>query len=262
MSIVTLDGDIIHYEVLGRGRPLFFLHGWVGSWRYWIPTMQAASISYRTYALDLWGFGDTAKRPDKYSLDEQAALLLGFMDAMGIGKIAVVGHGLGAVVALNFTLKNPALVDRMMLTGYPLGYSAISPRLRSDSIESLADWLLGKVPAAEAARIEAPKADPRAIQTSIDNLEQINLLDMYMGVTTPCLFVHGLSDPAVEAPPQEIVNALPAHTHQILFESSGHFPMLDEPSKYNRLLFDFLALNSGESPSQLQLKEEWKRRIR
>ena len=53
MSVIVLGSDIVHYEVLGRGRPLLFLHGWVGSWRYWIPSMQAASISYRTYALDL-----------------------------------------------------------------------------------------------------------------------------------------------------------------------------------------------------------------
>jgi hypothetical protein len=38
--------------------------------------------------------------------------------------------------------------------------------------------------------------------------------------------------------------------------------MLDEPSKFNRLVADFLALNSGESPENLQIKEEWKRRIR
>jgi CheY-like chemotaxis protein len=34
--------EIVHYEVLGRGRPLIFLHGWIGSWRYWIPSMQSA----------------------------------------------------------------------------------------------------------------------------------------------------------------------------------------------------------------------------
>jgi len=45
-------------------------------------------------------------------------------------------------------------------------------------------------------------------------------------------------------------------------ENSGHFPMLDESSSFNRLLTDFLTLGSGESPRQLQLKEEWKRRVR
>ncbi len=60
MSAVLLDEKIVHYEVLGRGRPIIFLHGWVGSWRYWVPAMQIAAMSFRAYAIDLWGFGDTA----------------------------------------------------------------------------------------------------------------------------------------------------------------------------------------------------------
>jgi len=55
---------------------------------------------------------------------------------------------------------------------------------------------------------------------------------------------------------------LPESAHFILFDGSGHFPMLDEPAKFNRLLADFLSLVSGESPRQLQLKEEWRRRVR
>jgi len=96
MSVVILQDEIVHYEVLGRGKPLIFLHGWVGSWRYWIPSMQAASMSFRTYALDLWGFGDSAKVPNYYSLDQQVNLLDKFLQEMGIGKVALIGHGLGA----------------------------------------------------------------------------------------------------------------------------------------------------------------------
>jgi hypothetical protein len=43
---------------------------------------------------------------------------------------------------------------------------------------------------------------------------------------------------------------------------SGYFPMLDEGSRFNRLLGDFLALDAGTSPRELQLKDEWKRRVR
>lgn len=50
--------------------------------------------------------------------------------------------------------------------------------------------------------------------------------------------------------------------HTVTFDQSGHFPMLDKSSKFNRLLGDFLSLSSGESPRDLQLKEEWKRRVR
>ena len=55
MSAILLDGGIVHYEVIGRGRPIIFLHGWIGSWRYWVPAMQTASTGFRAYGLDMWG---------------------------------------------------------------------------------------------------------------------------------------------------------------------------------------------------------------
>ncbi len=262
MSVVTLEGDIIHYEVLGRGRPVFFLHGWVGSWRYWVPAMQAASMGYRAYALDLWGFGETAKRSAMYPLESQVALLDNFLQELGIGRIAIIGHGLGAVVALAYAASHGQVVDRLMLAGLPLASASINPRLRSAPIPELAEWLLGRDPLTESARAEAPKADPQAIYTSLDNLESFNTLEIAQSLQTSCLLVHGQHDPAVEVPTPEILDELPEQTHYIIFDPAGHFPMLDDPSKFNRLLADFLSLSSGESPRQLQLKEEWKRRVR
>jgi pimeloyl-ACP methyl ester carboxylesterase len=262
MSAVILQDEIVHYEVLGRGRPLFFLHGWVGSWRYWIPSMQAASISYRTYAIDLWGFGDSAKNPAKYGIHQQVSLLNDFLEKMGIGKIALVGHGLGAIVALIFTAQYPASVDRVMAISLPMGDGTLNPRLHSESPADLADWLFGRLPAADAARAEAPKTDAQAIDASFENLDHMNWGELSGRVATPCLFVNGTNDPAVTAPRPEDLGLLPEQAHQISFEQSGHFPMLDEASKFNRLMADFLALPSGESPRQLQLKEEWKRRVR
>ena len=262
MSVVTLEGEVIHYEVLGRGRPLIFLHGWVGSWRYWVPTMQAASMGYRAYAIDLWGFGDSAKRPQKYSLENQVNLLDQFMDAMGIAKIALIGHGLGAAVAQSFCVRFPQYVDRLLVTGLPLGAGSINSRMRNGQLGELADWLLGRDPGMESARSEAPKADPQALATSLDNLQGMDTVEVLNQLTTPCLLVYGANDPAIQHPNNDLINALSEQTHIVTFDQSGHFPMLDEPSRYNRLLNDFLALSSGESPRQLQLKEEWKRRVR
>ncbi len=262
MSAVILQNEIVHYEVLGRGRPLIFLHDWVGSWRYWIPTMQAASISFRTYAIDFWGFGDTAKNPNYYSIEQQINLLDEFMRELGIGKIALIGHGLGAIIALLYADRNPTLVDRTMAIALPHGESAINSRLRSAPPSELADWLLSQNPITEAAWAEAPKADHLAILGSLSSLQDIDLPNLPQRLVPPCLLVHGRNDPAVEMPSQEQVAAMPEQVQYIFFEKSGHFPMLDERSKFNRLLTDFLNLNSGESPRRLQLKEEWKRRIR
>src|SRR5512143_3410120 len=131
MSAILLDDKIVHYEVLGRGRPIIFLHGWVGSGRYWVPAMQAAAMSFRAYGIDLWGFGDSAHDPAGYSLEKQATLLDSFLQEMGIGKVALVGHGLGALTAILFARKFPAVVDRLMVVNVPLEIKSVAPRLRS-----------------------------------------------------------------------------------------------------------------------------------
>ena len=95
MSAITVDGDLVHYEVLGRGRPVVLLHSWLGSWRYWIPLMRQLQMKYRVYAIDLYGYGDSSKNPKKYPIHEQIALLREFMKKMDITKAAMIGHGLG-----------------------------------------------------------------------------------------------------------------------------------------------------------------------
>ncbi|MBI5671568.1 MAG: alpha/beta hydrolase [Chloroflexi bacterium] len=120
MSAITIGGNLVHYEVLGRGRPVILLHTWVGSWRYWIPTMQQLQLKYRVYAIDLFGFGDSGKDASRYSVDHQVHLIVDFMNNLGIPKAALVGHGLGALVATEFARLYPDKAPRVLLSGAPL----------------------------------------------------------------------------------------------------------------------------------------------
>ena len=260
MSAIILDSSIVHYEVLGRGRPVIFLHGWVGSWKYWIASMQVTSTSFRAYALDLWGFGDTAHNEDKYSLDEQVKLVDAFLTELGIGKIALVGHGLGALVGMKFAINYKEKVDRVMAVNCPLNFEAVSSRLRTNSPQDLSDWLSNRSPEASTALSDAPKADLKAIAASVAGLQADNLFGNFRNLDVPCLLVYGEKDQAVTIPSYEAATS--TFTHQIVLEGSGHFPMIEETIKFNRLLTDFLALPSGISPSELQMKDEWKRRVR
>lgn len=250
----------MHYEVLGRGRPVIFLHGWVGSWRYWIASMQVTSTSYRAYALDLWGFGETARNALNYSLEQQSSLLDRFLMEMGIGKIALVGHGLGALVGMTFATRFPKSVDRVMAVSCPLAYEAVHTRLRTAPPVELTDWLSSRTPEAITALSDASKADLQAITASMVGLQANNLFSGFRGLNIPCLLVYGEKDPAITIPSEDF--SLSTMTHQVVLEGSGHFPMLDETVKFNRLLTDFLALEQGLSPRELQMKEEWRRRVR
>src|SRR5258708_10290603 len=120
MSAITIENDLVHYEVLGRGRPVMFVHGWLGSWRYWLPAMQQLSTKYRTYALDLWGFGDSGKDTKRYDFKDQVQLLHDFMEKMGIAKAALVGHALGAAICLRYASMHPDQIPRVALISPPI----------------------------------------------------------------------------------------------------------------------------------------------
>ncbi len=261
MSAVLLEDGIVHYEVIGRGRPIVFLHGWVGSWRYWVSAMQSTSMSFRAYSLDLWGFGDTAHDATHYDINAYVNLVKSFLEKMGIGKVALVGHGLGGLVGLHFTRINPQMVDRVMAVTVPLDLSLVNQRLRTGVITDLTDWLLSKDSGAEPARADALKADPQAIVSSFANSDAFSLANRIGLIKNPTLLVYGQNDPAVTLPSFSPETS-PYNMHMMVLEQSGHFPMLEDAPRFNRLLIDFLALAPGDTPRELQLKEEWKRRVR
>ncbi len=263
MSAIILEDEVVHYEVLGRGRPLIFVHGWLGSWRYWIPTMQALSSEYRTYAVDLWGFGDSGKRADRYGLEAQAELLHGFMHQLGILKAAFIGHGLGAAVVAIFAQKYPDWADRMMAVSIPLTGAAITPRLIGTSVVNIVETVLGKGPQADPIGLEAAKTDLSAFEITVKALMEKDFKAQLAEVKPPCLLVYGEKDDVVTPPVEEgWQNGFTGNIHRIGLDESKHFPMLDESAKFNRLLADFLSLKSGEDLTNLGLKDEWKRRVR
>jgi len=262
MSVIILDEAIVHYEALGRGRPIVFLHGWVGSWRYWMPSMQVASTSFRAYALDLYGYGDTTHDPLAYTLERQAGLLAAFLDEMGIGRVAIVGHGLGALVGFRFAGQRPGSVDRIMAVSSPLDVDSVNARLRTASPQELVDWLSDRTPESLAALADASKSDPLAVPASMSSFQADGLFSEVRSGNLPCLLVYGQNDPCLRLPPTDSTTPFGQNVHQVTLENSGHFPMLDEAARFNRLLTDFLALAPGLSPRHLQLKDEWKRRVR
>lgn len=262
MSVIFVDRSAVHYESLGRGRPVVFLHSWIGTWRYWVPTMQLASVSHSSYALDLLGFGDTARDHSGYSLDGQARMVQGFLDEMGIDRIALVGHGLGALAGLLFAGREPERVDRMLGVAMPLTPRTVDRRLQSASPGELLTFLGGPAAAAEELRTASMAVDPRALRVPLEPEQISAALNAIGEATIPFLLIYGAHDPLVPPPLQEIATSMGANVHQVVLDESGHFPMLDAADTFNRLLIDFLALDRGASPRGIQPKEEWRRRMR
>jgi len=257
MSAVIIEHDLVHYEAVGRGRPVVFVHGWIGSWRYWWSTMQAiAAFQFRAYALDLWGFGDSGKRRERYDFDSYVRQLGDFMEQLGLPAATLVGHSLGAAVVLRYACEQPEWVDRVMTVGLPVpGRLGVNPsaflsRLtgrRSDSGHPEVDT-------------ETAKTDDVALVTSTQTLLSLDLSPDIQECPRPHLLVYGAKDPLIPQPGDGWRARHDCGLRQVNLDQSRHFPMLDETSKFTRLLMDFI--DAGDDLDAIELKDQWRRRTR
>ncbi|HQE93286.1 MAG TPA: alpha/beta hydrolase [Anaerolineae bacterium] len=262
MSAIILESSLVHYEALGRGKPLLFLHDWLGSWRYWVPTMVDMSSSYRAYALDFWGFGDSDKVATRYSIPGYVSQVELFMDQMGINCVPIVGHGLGGIVGANFALAHPERVEQLMTVCTPLSGSDIARSLSGFSGgDNPAKVILGRrLKSYEEVDIEAAKTDANAVVQSVRNALSHNLLDDLEDLDMPVLLACGREDPIIQAPEDAALGRLNYNVYPFIFETAQHYPMLEETSKFDRLLRDFLMYK--DNWDEIEVKDEWKRRMR
>ncbi len=173
MSAITIENELVHYEVLGRGRPVILVHGWLGSWRYWVPAMRQLAGKYRTYAVDLWGFGDSGRNADFYKFDAEVKLLGEFMDRLGINKAALVGHDLGASVAARYALQHPERVPKLMVIAPPLFHMAPPARALTQNPPPAA---LSSGAAPKAGQVKPPAPKPAAKPTPPPPMDEKEML--------------------------------------------------------------------------------------
>ncbi len=95
---VQANGATFHVARIGHGRPLLLLHGWPEFWLTWEPVMQRLADRFTLIAPDLRGFGDSDKPAGPFGAPDHAADMLALLDALGVGRVGVVGHDVGGAV--------------------------------------------------------------------------------------------------------------------------------------------------------------------
>ena len=99
-----------------KGPPVVLVHGFGASTITWQKTLNALAPQYQVYALDMKGFGLTAKPKDgNYHATAYTDHLLGFLDAMKLQKVVMVGHSLGGAIASRLALLHPERVGALVL---------------------------------------------------------------------------------------------------------------------------------------------------
>ncbi|MGC9348191.1 MAG: alpha/beta fold hydrolase [Anaerolineae bacterium] len=260
MSSIVTDRGIVHYETFGRGKPVVLLHCWLGSWNYWLSTMEfLAGYEYKTYALDFWGFGESAKQ-GAFSVAEYVDMVEQFMERMGLRSAHVMGHSMGGTVSLSLMLSRPSRVTKVAVVGSPIAGSGLSPLLKLSGRRWIARLLYGipgllpsmiKVLSVTYAqdwrtlydmlRKDLSRTTVDSFSRSIRDLHQIDLRPRLHECEVPAMGIYGRKDNIVDPEQGEMLSNGVADHRVHYFENSGHFPMLDETDHFHRVILDFLS---------------------
>ncbi|WP_018215481.1 alpha/beta fold hydrolase [Salinispora vitiensis] len=106
----------VSYQLAGNpaGQPVVLLHGLGDSGQDWIPVLAELATTFQVFVLDLRGHGNSS-RPGTYSFELMRDDVLGFLDAVGLTRVALVGHSMGAVVAVLVAQAAPDRVTQLVL---------------------------------------------------------------------------------------------------------------------------------------------------
>lgn len=113
---VTAGGVRLFVREAGVGRPLVLIHGYGVSHLEYRRVFDALAAGAHVIAMDLPGHGESQAPADyAYTYDAFAETVAKMIEALGWQRVSVVGHSMGAGVALRLATGHPALVERLTL---------------------------------------------------------------------------------------------------------------------------------------------------
>jgi pimeloyl-ACP methyl ester carboxylesterase len=252
----------------GDGPPLLFIHGLGGIWQNWLLNIPAFMGTHRCVAVDLPGFG-LSDKPDECSIPGFARTVDAVCGQLGVEEPAVVGNSMGGFVGAELAVRYPARVSKLVLVaaaGLSTEYLAREPLLagaRAFMVLTARAGLRGngvvKRPRLRRAALQAVVRYPEKLSVplatelvgganapgfieSFEALMTYSFRDKLERIEVPTLIVWGRNDilvPVADAETYE--HLIGENAHSVIFDDTGHLPMLERPTRFNELLGSFLA---------------------
>jgi pimeloyl-ACP methyl ester carboxylesterase len=246
----------MHVVDRGGAEPaVLMVHGYCQSSAYWAPTLERlAAAGARALAVDLPGFGASARLAGPYTMDAYADGLAALVAARGLGSVVLVGGSMGGVVAQHVALRHPSRVARLLLvaTGAVMGDPAAG-LARADAVAAV-PWDAAAVEPVVSGFFREPPPTPRleeyrriargaahaaAVEAARSNARS-NTLARLGQIGVPTLIVQGRHDRARTPEHGALMrDRIPGARLEVL-EQSGHTPQLEEPEAFHALVLPFL----------------------
>lgn len=254
---VDVGGCSVRYVKRGEGsETVLLIHGFAGDLNNWLFNQGALANQRTVYALDLPGHGLSSKNIGQGTLEELVDVVYGWVDALSLSKLHLVGHSMGGAIALALALKHP---DRV------LSCTLIATAGLGDDIDS--DYIQGIVNSARrkelTTHLQRLFADPtRVTRQLVDDMLKYKRLDgvrealrsiannmidhgrqkvvmreQLSRLGVPLLVLWGRQDSII---PSSHAEGLPDSVAVNVFEECGHMVQMEAANDANRMIARFL----------------------
>jgi 3-oxoadipate enol-lactonase len=263
MPYLDFNGHKIAYrDHGGDGTPVLLVHGFPFHSEMWEPQIDALGDRFRFVTIDLLGFGESDAPHDRsaYSIETYADQLKAVVDALGVGKVVLVGLSMGGYVTFAFMRKyrdfaaGIVLADTRAEADVPEiteRRTAQQKQVSEKGTEELIDTLTGTY--VSQSTIEKKRDVVERVKSLMDNpaygfigaLEAMkNRLDSTDGlveIKVPTLIVVGENDALT---PPELSRKMHEHIGEsrlVVLPEAGHMSNLESPDAFNGALAEFLG---------------------
>ena len=261
MALARANGIEISYEIDGpEGAPwVTFITGLTNDTTMWDLHVRAIADRYRMLRLDSRGHGGSEATEPPYPIDLLVADVVGVWDALGVGRSAVVGLGLGGITTMSLALAHPDRVSAIIpvscrSTASPRFKDIWPPLLQASAeggIEAIVDttanrWFPDDFKTANPELMD----DVRAMigRTSVDGyhgcvsaLVNTELGDRIEEISVPTLYISGALDRV--GAPSELMQAMADQTPgalHVALPDAGHISTMANPRAFEATVLEFL----------------------
>lgn len=272
------QGVTLHIREWGGGpQACILIHGFGQGAYAWSEVVPSLVPPYRALAVDLRGHGDSSWDPaGRYRACDHTADVLHLIERLGIERFVLIGHSLGADIAIRIAAHARGRASRLVMVDFGLGLSPIGlAQVRADfraslrsygSVDAYAAWLAERRPmthpglqhvyAGEELRAQGDgtfrlKCDPALADDRAEPAQSPSLRDSLAAVSCPVLLVRGQASAALSRDAAERTMHVLHDCALRTVNKAGHAVMTDNPEGFAAAIGPFLRIGGRHHPDRL-----------